>query len=107
MVVRDIGGPPAATSFQTSILIRMRSRHQELNFVPSYPALPYDMYVAPTRSICLMLKRLQPGSKCAPEAISEHLVFLGKHALDGCACANNACTIVMRMITVTICIVVH
>lgn len=54
-----------------------------------------------------MLKRLQPGSKCAPEAISEHLVFLGKHALDGCACANNACTIVMRMITVTICIVVH
>ena len=27
--------------------------------------------------------------------------------LDGCACANNACTIVMRMITVTICIVVH
>ena len=40
MVVRYIGGP-SGTSFQISTLIRMSSRYQELNFVPSYPALPY------------------------------------------------------------------
>ena len=41
MVVRDIGGPPSGTSFQISNLIRMSSRYQKINFVPSYPALPY------------------------------------------------------------------
>ena len=46
MVVRDIGGPPSGISFQTSILIRMSSRYQELNFVPSYPALPYFYVLA-------------------------------------------------------------
>ena len=41
MFVRGIGRRSVGTALQTSAFTNMSSTYQELNFVPSYPALPY------------------------------------------------------------------
>ena len=41
MYVRGIGRGSVGTALQTSAFTNMSSTYQELNFVPSYPALPY------------------------------------------------------------------
>ena len=41
MFVKGIGRRSVGTALQTSAFTNMSSTYQELNFVPSYPALPY------------------------------------------------------------------
>ena len=45
MFVRGIGRRSVGTALQTSAFTNMSSTYQELNFVPSYPALPYIKHV--------------------------------------------------------------
>ena len=49
MFVRGIGRRSVGTALQTSAITNMSSTYQELNFVPSYPALPYcrNLYICP------------------------------------------------------------
>ena len=64
MFVRGIGRRSIGTALQTSAFTNMSSTYQELNFVPSYPALPY-VVVSMCVRVCFVGNRAGQKIKCA------------------------------------------